>query len=62
MTSRERVRTALEHREPDRLPLDIGGTFLSSAEPEMQKRIAEVLGLSGERDGRFTEFGDRIQR
>jgi len=27
MTSRERVRAALEHREPDRIPVDFGGTF-----------------------------------
>jgi uroporphyrinogen decarboxylase len=26
MTSRERVRAALDHREPDRVPVDIGGT------------------------------------
>lgn len=62
MTSRERVQTALAHKEPDRLPFDLGGTFLSSAEPEMQRRIAEVLGLTGERDPRFRNFDDRIQR
>ncbi len=26
MTSRERVRAAINHREPDRVPIDIGGT------------------------------------
>lgn len=62
MTPRERVRTALMHREPDRLPLDFGGTFLSSAEKEMQARIADVLGLTGEPDRRFVEFDDRIQK
>lgn len=30
MTSRERVLAALEHREPDRVPLDLGGSFVSS--------------------------------
>jgi len=62
MSHRERVCTALSHREPDRLPIDLGGTFLSSAPPEMQRRIAEVLGLAGEPDPRFEKFDDRIQR
>ena len=62
MNSRTRVRTALEHREPDRVPIELGGTFLSSAPPEMQQRIAEVLGLSGAPDPRFRHFDDRIQK
>ena len=62
MNRRERVRAALEHREPDRVPIDLGGTFLSSATQEMQQRIVEVLGLGGEPDPRFEEFDDRIQR
>lgn len=61
MNSRERVRAALGHRQPDRLPIDFGGTFLSSATEEMQARIADVLGLEGERDPRFRYFDNRIQ-
>ena len=30
MTSRERVLTALNHEEPDRVPIDLGGTVVSS--------------------------------
>jgi uroporphyrinogen decarboxylase len=30
LTSRERVRFALNHQEPDRVPLDLGGTFVST--------------------------------
>jgi len=30
MTSRERVLAALSHRQPDRVPLDLGGTRNSS--------------------------------
>ena len=30
MNSRERVKLALDHREPDRIPLDFGGTVLTS--------------------------------
>jgi uroporphyrinogen-III decarboxylase len=29
MTSRQRVLTALEHREPDRIPVDLGGTIMT---------------------------------
>ena len=29
MTSLERVKTALEHKEPDRVPLDIGGALVA---------------------------------
>jgi len=61
MTSRERVRAALSHQQPDRLPIDFGGTCLSSAKPEMQERIAELLGLEGECDPRFRHFDHRIQ-
>lgn len=49
MTSRERVALALAGREPDRVPMDIGGTFLTSAEPEMQERLADLLGFARRR-------------
>jgi uroporphyrinogen decarboxylase len=62
MDPRTRVRKALNREEPDRVPVDIGGTFLSSAPVEMQVAIADVLGLSGEPDPRFPRFDDRIQR
>ncbi|MFW5845781.1 MAG: uroporphyrinogen decarboxylase family protein [Planctomycetota bacterium] len=61
MNHRERVRAALAHQQPDRLPIDFGGTFLSSATPAMQERIAAVLGLQGAADPRFRQFDNRIQ-
>ena len=30
MTSRERVNLALNHAEPDRIPIDLGGTVVTS--------------------------------
>ena len=30
MNSRERIVTALNHQEPDRLPIDLGGTVVTS--------------------------------
>ena len=62
MTSRERVQAALRHQEPDRLPIDFGGTFLTSATTRMQRRIAELLGLPGEPDTALTGFDERIQK
>jgi uroporphyrinogen decarboxylase len=62
MNHRQRVQTALAHQQPDRLPLDFGGTFLTSATPDMQRKIADLLGLRGEPDPRFRHFDDRIQK
>jgi uroporphyrinogen decarboxylase len=43
MTSRERVRAALSHREPDRVPLDIGGsnvtTLVDNAYWRLKRRL-----------------------
>ena len=33
MNSRQRVITALNHQEPDRIPIDLGGTIVSSISP-----------------------------
>lgn len=61
MSHRERVKLSLSHKEPDRIPIDIGGTFLSSATEEFQRMLAEALCLKGERDMRFKRFDNRIQ-
>ena len=55
------MKTALNHQEPDRIPIDFGGTFLSSAPEGMQKQLVEILGLTEERDPRFDKFDNRIQ-
>jgi len=44
------------------VPCDFGGTFLSSATPQMQQRLADLPGLTGEPDPRFRHFDERIQR
>ena len=48
MTSRERVLAALDHREPDRVPYDFGGTFVTSSHHIAYRRLREYLGLSRE--------------
>lgn len=47
MTSRERVLAALAHREPDRIPLDIGATESSGMTAMAYARLRKHLGLKG---------------
>ncbi len=44
-TSRERVRTALEHREPDRVPVDFGGHRSSGIAAIAYARLRKWMGL-----------------
>ena len=44
MNSRERVEAALAHREPDRHPVDLGGT-VSGIHNEAYTKLVEALGL-----------------
>jgi len=45
MTSRERVLTALSHQEPDRIPVDLGGTVVSSIALSTYAALRDHLGL-----------------
>jgi len=47
MTSRERVVAALNHREPDRVPVDIGGGGSTSISIEGNERLMRYLGIEG---------------
>ena len=46
MTPRERVRTALSHREPDRPPIDFGGHRSSGIAAIAYARLKEALGIT----------------
>ena len=46
MTSYERVKAALEHREPDRVPFDLGGSVLTGINRHAYARLRTHLGLS----------------
>ncbi len=45
MTSRERLLTALDHREPDRVPLDLSGTHVTGITKRAYAGLRDALGL-----------------
>ena len=47
-THRERVITALSHRKPDRVPLDLGGTRDSSIVVEAYERLKQYFGVASD--------------
>ncbi|MHC4483357.1 MAG: uroporphyrinogen decarboxylase family protein [Planctomycetota bacterium] len=47
-TSFERVKAALAHKEPDRIPFDIGGTMVTGINVNALRDLRKHLGLSGE--------------
>ena len=49
MTSRERVVTALNHQEPDRVPFDLGSTVVTGIQTKAYQGLLELLG-EGERE------------
>ncbi|MHB1416601.1 MAG: uroporphyrinogen decarboxylase family protein [Chloroflexota bacterium] len=50
MTHRERVLTALAHKEPDRVPIDLGSTRCTSIHADGHARLRQHLGLQGGED------------
>ena len=51
MTSRERVRAALNHKQPDRVPVDFGSTMVTGISVSVISKLRKALGLDGQ-DGR----------
>jgi len=47
MHSRQRFELTLQHLQPDRPPIDIGGTSLTGMRPVCQQRLRDLLGFSG---------------
>ena len=45
MTSRERLQKALNHKEPDRIPVDIGGSIVTSITKNAYTNLRKLLGL-----------------
>jgi uroporphyrinogen decarboxylase len=66
MTGYERLLTALQHKEPDRIPFDLGGTLVSGINIRALRRLKPVLGLDGEarvldRVTQMAETGDDVR-
>lgn len=47
MTSRERVQLALDHKEPDRVPIDLGASMVTGIHASAYVKLKEALGISG---------------
>jgi len=47
MTSRERVRHAINHQVPDRVPLDLGSTLVTGIQASIYAKLKKALGISG---------------
>ena len=58
LTSLERVKAALEHRQPDRVPFDLGGSILTGINHNAYRCLRKHLGLPG----REVVIEDRIQQ
>ena len=50
MTSRERVQAALNHKEPDRVPIDCGGTICSALTRTAHNTVKEALRIDTEQE------------
>ena len=59
MTSRERVQLALAHQTPDRMPIDLGGTVVSSIAIPTYAALRQHLGLAA-KPIRTLEFVQQI--
>jgi len=45
LTSRERVQAALNHQEPDRVPLDLGGTLVTGMNVSVVYALRQAMHL-----------------
>jgi len=48
LTHRERVRSAFNHQEPDRVPIDLGGTLSTTINLGAYDRLKQRLGVTSE--------------
>lgn len=67
MTPRERVLAALAHRQPDRVPIDVGGTSFSTVIGRAYERLKAYLGVEAEtrymkRKSRSVLLDERVAR
>ena len=60
MNSRERLITAINHKEPDRIPFDLGATFTSGIHVSAYQKLREYLGLPLQPEDRFLCLDEQI--
>lgn len=58
-SGRERVRTALAHRQPDRIPFDLGGTRMTGIHARAYERLRPALGLEP-REARIIDLTQQL--
>jgi uroporphyrinogen decarboxylase len=46
MTSRDRILAALDHREPDKVPIDLGGTICTTLTATANKKLKKYLNIT----------------
>ena len=51
VSSRDRLRTALDHREPDRMPIDFGSTAVTGIHVSCVAALRDYFGLEKAREG-----------
>ncbi len=61
MSHRERVMKALNHEEPDRVPIDLGGTTVTGIDLMAYVRLAEYLGFEEEAGVADEPFSQRLR-
>ena len=45
MNSRERIKAALSHKQPDRVPVDFGATNVTGISASVVSKVRKALGL-----------------
>lgn len=56
MKSKDRILTALQHKEADRIPFDLGGTVDTGIHVAAYRNLLEYLGMDGQRNVKTGEF------
>ena len=60
MNSRERFESTMKHENPDRVPIDIGGTSLTGMRPRCHAGLQRLLGFSQDPRENEKEVDERI--
>jgi uroporphyrinogen decarboxylase len=60
MNARERVRLALNHQEPDRIPIDLGGSICSSIHKSAYIELKKHLGMNLEEEIKMMDYVQQL--